>query len=260
MAFSSRDFAGRGRFRVRRLLRLADFPRSAKPDGQCVFLLRPDAGTIGNEGFQRNMGKSEPTAASEEDLLARAQAGDEEAFAELFGRHTGIVAGRIRRVLPARITRKVSVADVVQEVRITAFQRIKDFELRGVNSFRNWLMRIAELKVGSELKRYGQAAKRAAHAEVTRGQRLATGQFLARDPSPSAIAIASESRRFVREALALVPDDYRCILELVYVEQLNLREAGERMGRSADAARKLYGRALTRFTEVCKQMRGSGHA
>ena len=204
------------------------------------------------------MGKSERTAASEEDLLARAKAGDEEAFAELFGRHVGVVAGRIRRVLPARITRKVSVADVVQEVRITAFERIEQFELRGENSFRSWLMRIAEFKVGSELKRYGLAAKRAAHTEVTRGQRLTTGQFQAHDRSPSAMAMVSENRQFVREALALVPDDYRCILELVYLEQLNLREAGERMGRSADAARKLYGRALTRFTEVARRMRGGG--
>ncbi len=72
--------------------------------------------------------------------------------------------------------------------------------------------------------------------------------------------MAGEDRRFVREALALLPEDYRRILELTYVDQLNLREAGERMGRSADAARKLYGRALARFTEVAKRMRGQGHA
>ena len=206
------------------------------------------------------MGESERAAACEEDLLARAKAGDEEAFVELFGRNVGLVAGRIRRVLSARITRKVSVADIVQEVRITAFQRLSDFEPRGDGSFRRWLMRIAELKVGAELRRYGKAAKRAARAEVTRGQRPATGQFLARDGSPSEMAMAAEDRRFVREALLLLPDDYRQILELVYLEQLNLREAGERLERSADAARKLYGRALARFTEVTKRMRGQDHA
>ncbi|MHC5032542.1 MAG: RNA polymerase sigma factor [Planctomycetota bacterium] len=206
------------------------------------------------------MGESERTAASEGELLAQAKAGDEEAFAHVFGRHVDLVAGRIRRVLPARITRKVSVVDIVQEVRITAFQRLGDFELRGDGSFRRWLMRIAELKVGAELKRYGQTAKRAARAEVTRGQRPTTGQFQARDRSPSEVAMVAEDRRFVRDALTLLPDDYRQILELVYVEQLNLREAGERLDRSADAARKLYGRALARFTEVTKRMRGQSHA
>jgi len=206
------------------------------------------------------MGESERIAASEEMLLARAKAGDVDAFAQLFGRHVDIVAGRIRRVLPARITRKVSVSDIVQEVRITALTRIADFELRGVNSFRGWLMRIAEFKVGAELKRYGQAAKRAARAEVTHGQRPTTGQFVAREKSPSEMAIAGENRRLVRDALALLSEDHRRILELVYVEQLNLREAGERMGRSADAARKLYGRALARFTQVSKTMGGQDHA
>jgi RNA polymerase sigma-70 factor (ECF subfamily) len=205
------------------------------------------------------MRESERAAASEGELLAQAKAGDEHAFARLFGRHADLLAGRIRRVLPARIARKVSAADVLQEVRITAFQRLRDFEPRGDGSFRRWLMRIAELKVGAELKRYGQAAKRAARAEVTRGQRPTTGQFQARDPSPSEMAMAAEDRRFVRDALALLPDDYRRILELVYVEQLNLREAGERLGRSMDAARKLYGRALARFTEVTKRMRGQEH-
>ncbi|MHC4339433.1 MAG: RNA polymerase sigma factor [Planctomycetota bacterium] len=206
------------------------------------------------------MRESERAAASEGELLARAKAGEEEAFARIFGRYTVLLAGRIRRVLSARITRKVSVADIMQEVRITAFQRLGDFEPLGDTSFRRWLMRIAEFKVGAELKRYGQAAKRAACAEVTRGQRPTTGQFLAHDGSPSEMAIAAENRRFVHEALALLPDDYRRILELVYVEQLNLREAGERLGRSADASRKLYGRALARFTEVSKRMGGQDHA
>ena len=39
------------------------------------------------------------------------------------------------------------------------------------------------------------------------------------------------------------------VIRLVHVEGLTLVDAGARMGRSADAARKLYGRALAAMAE-----------
>jgi RNA polymerase sigma-70 factor (ECF subfamily) len=195
--------------------------------------------------------------AEERILLARAQAGDDHAFEQLFAAYQGLLTNRIRRGVPAAMTRKLSVSDVVQEVRITAHRRLGEFRPRSEHSFRSWLMKIAEFKVGAVLKRFGKTAKRAVAAEVTRGRRSTTAQFRAGGPSPSQAACAAEDRDLVHRALELLPDDYRCVLRLVYVEQLNLREAGERMGRSADAARKLYGRALARFTDVVGQLRGA---
>jgi DNA-directed RNA polymerase specialized sigma24 family protein len=46
-----------------------------------------------------------------------------------------------------------------------------------------------------------------------------------------------------------LPEDYRRILELVQFEGLTLRDAAGRMGRSYEAAKKLYGRALSRFAK-----------
>ena len=51
------------------------------------------------------------------------------------------------------------------------------------------------------------------------------------------------------------PDD-REILRLVRFERLSLREAAERMGRSYEATAKLHGRALLRFTDVYRTLRG----
>jgi RNA polymerase sigma-70 factor (ECF subfamily) len=189
-------------------------------------------------------------AASDETLLEQAQGGDEWAFHRLFERYAPAVAGRIRRVLPAAVARKVSGADVLQEVRITAFRKLAEFEHQGPASFRRWLMRIAEFKLDAAVRKYARTAKRAAHAEVTRGQRPETAAARARDGSPSEAAMAAERAGRVRDALAALPGDYRRILELVFNEQLTLREAGARMDRSREAAKKLYGRALARFTEL----------
>ena len=47
-----------------------------------------------------------------------------------------------------------------------------------------------------------------------------------------------------------LPTDYQRILRLIQEERLSLREAGERMGRSAGACEKLYGRALSKLAEL----------
>ena len=48
------------------------------------------------------------------------------------------------------------------------------------------------------------------------------------------------------------------MLELVFHEQLTLREAGERMGRSREAMKKLYGRALAKFAAMHEREDGDG--
>ena len=75
----------------------------------------------------------------------------------------------------------------------------------------------------------------------------------AADPSPSEPAGAAEEARAVNDALSLLPEDHRKILELVFHEHLTLREAGERMGRSREAAKKLYGRALAGLMELVRR-------
>lgn len=190
---------------------------------------------------------------SDEALIARARAGDEGAFEHLFDRHAGAVEGKIRKALPAVMNRRLSVADVLQEVRIVAFDKIADVEGRDEGALRRWLMRIAEYKVGSAMKRHLYAAKRAAGAEVSRGARADTGHFRGPGPSPSQHAQTSEERQLVRDALSLLPEDYARVLTLVFEQQLTLREAGEQMERSREATKKLYGRALARFTKILDQ-------
>ena len=55
--------------------------------------------------------------------------------------------------------------------------------------------------------------------------------------------------------MAALPADYREILRLCREEGLTLREAAERMGRSREAAKKLYGRALVRFSTELSRVR-----
>jgi RNA polymerase sigma-70 factor (ECF subfamily) len=46
-----------------------------------------------------------------------------------------------------------------------------------------------------------------------------------------------------------LPDDYRRVIELRYLEEQSFEEIGARMQRSADAARKLWARAVERLQQ-----------
>lgn len=98
---------------------------------------------------------------------------------------------------------------------------------------------------------------RAADREVTRAKRLATAAFVADGQSPSAVAMSAERIERVRRAMSTLPEDYREVLALALEQGLLLREVAERMGRSREAIKKLYGRALCRLREVCGPLEGA---
>jgi RNA polymerase sigma-70 factor (ECF subfamily) len=187
---------------------------------------------------------------AETDLLRRTQRGDGDAFRALFDRHLADLEGRVRRMIPAALRRKISVSDVVQETRITAFSRCGTFDPRGPGALRAWLLRIAELKAREALRRHAGTAKRAAGREVSRGGRMETGDLPGGGPTPSEHAMAAESREAVRRALDALPEDYREILRLTRFEGLTLADAAGRMGRSREAVKKLHGRAMVRLARL----------
>jgi RNA polymerase sigma factor (sigma-70 family) len=186
----------------------------------------------------------------EKDLLARATAGDTEAFRILCTRYEGVLYGQIRRGLPPAVRRRVSVLDVLQETWLVAHERLPEFEDRGEGALGAWLARIAELKVREAIRRHAGTAKRAAGREVTRGRRPDTADVPGAGPSPSDLAAASERRAAVRATMAKLPEDYRRVLGLIQGERTTLDGAAAIMGRSREAVKKLYARALARLADL----------
>ncbi|MGV3519734.1 RNA polymerase sigma factor [Luteitalea sp.] len=74
---------------------------------------------------------------TDEDLVARAQAGMEEAWAELVHRHHGAVF----RATHAALLAREGADDAAQEAWIAAWKALGEF--RGQSSFRTWLLTIA---------------------------------------------------------------------------------------------------------------------
>ena len=75
------------------------------------------------------------------------------------------------------------------------------------------------------------------------------GALAADTPSPSGQAMAREQAQALQQALARLPDEYRQVIAGRYQELLSFEEIGRHLHRSAEAARKLWWRAIERLQE-----------
>lgn len=181
---------------------------------------------------------------SDEELIRRIRAGDSAATARLFDRHGALLRVAARSRLPAALRGKVGESDVIQEAYFAASQRLDEFEDRGDGSFRRWLRQILEHKIVDEVRRHVEAGSRDARREIALRTNAEVVAGPADHTSPSLQVANAEETAAVRRAVDELPSAYREVVRLIHQEGLTLVEAGARMGRSAEAARKLYGRAL----------------
>jgi RNA polymerase sigma-70 factor (ECF subfamily) len=72
-------------------------------------------------------------------------------------------------------------------------------------------------------------------------------------PPPEAELIAREERAVLEEAIARLSEDYRRVILLRHKEGLSFAAVGQALGRSADAARKLWARAVEALQELMER-------
>ena len=125
------------------------------------------------------------------------------------------------------------------------FQGTTEDELRA------WLRRLLLNNLGTFARTYRGTAKRAIRGEVNLSPAgLGAGPIdglATPEPSPSRQAMAREQGEAIKVALARLPEDYRRVILLRYEEGRTFEEVGRVMGRSPEAVRKLWMRAMERL-------------
>jgi RNA polymerase sigma-70 factor (ECF subfamily) len=155
--------------------------------------------------------------ASERDLIRRARAGDQDAFAELVMMHADRVYAALRR-----FGLEASEADeVAQEVFVRAWRGLPRFEERA--RFSTWLYRIAFNEAQRRLSR--RPPPRAA-TDPDRDDPIVS---LPESPrlGPEAQTLDREFERTLERALDQLPADWRAAVVLRDVEGLSTEEAAE---------------------------------
>jgi RNA polymerase sigma-70 factor, ECF subfamily len=157
---------------------------------------------------------------SERELISRARAGDQEAFAELVTLYAGRIYGALRR-----FGLDASEADeTAQEVFVRAWRGLAGFEERA--QFSTWLYRIAFNEAQRRLSR----RRPAPHApDPVHDDPIAA---LPESPQlgPEAQALARDFERTLEQALDQLPDDWRAAVVLRDIEGLSTREAADIVG------------------------------
>jgi RNA polymerase sigma-70 factor (ECF subfamily) len=194
-----------------------------------------------------------PDAAVTEGLLRRIEAGDRQAFEELFARHRSYLCQVVGLRLDPRLRRRVDPSDVVQDAQMEAFRRLDDFLQRRPMSFRLWLRKTACERLLMAQRRHLQAAQRTVCREVglpDHSSLQLLGQFQAGESTPSQQLNRAEQARRVREAVSQLSEADREVLVLRNLEGLSNQETAEVLQIEPATASQRYGRALLRLRKL----------
>lgn len=177
-------------------------------------------------------GSQDLVEATDAELVARWQGGDERAATRLVERHADPVARFV-----SSLGLRIGVEEVVQDTFVRAFGALSTF--RGESSLRTWLFTIARRLVADTRR----GKWRARETEEVREADAST-EYDALD-----IMIADESQRRMQEALASLSPTQREVFVLRVNEGLSYREIAEVAGTTEGAARVHYHNALRQVKE-----------
>jgi RNA polymerase sigma-70 factor (ECF subfamily) len=180
---------------------------------------------------------------SDDELVRAAQDGSLDAFNMLFERYLPVVTRRVRCVAPAE-----EVQDITQEVFIAVIRSLKNFRFEA--RFSTWLRTLVNRQVAD----YYRNRARKVQAYSIDG--------LVDDPGGDGLFGEDNSDRrdeviAIRQALMKIPENYREIIVLRFVEGLQFDEIAVLHGQSLDAAKSLFRRAMKALTQQI--ISGEGH-
>jgi RNA polymerase sigma-70 factor (ECF subfamily) len=167
-----------------------------------------------------------------------------------------------RTQIARRLQGKVDVADVVQETFLHAVRDLAQFRGTSDRELAGWLRRILAARLADLLRRYYGTQGRdvrleqALDVELDRSSQVLERGMVAPLSSPSQQAIRHEQAWWLATALERLPEDHREVLVLHHLEECDFPEVARRMGRSVEAVKKLWARALVRLR---RSLGGSPH-
>lgn len=147
----------------------------------------------------------------------------------------------IGRYLDRRIRHRVDTSDVAQSAFLDVQYRLARYLKERPMEVRSWLFFVSKMKT-LELNQHHLGAQK---RNVCREDHQQDVFDLRRDDtSPSMMASRKETNSRLHDAINMLPERYRQVIELRHLKNYSNSEASELMGISQKAASKIYVRAL----------------
>jgi RNA polymerase sigma-70 factor, ECF subfamily len=193
-------------------------------------------------------------------LISRAKSGDQDALGRLSYLYRDYLLQIATRKLGNRLRAKVASSDLVQDVLLDFPTTIAQLRGESEADLRRYLRQVILNRVARAGRYYCHTAMRNVGREVSIGEGSAGNGSVQGGASltdfaltPLTRLVANEENLLLQAALGRLPHDYRRVIELRDLAGKPWNEVGTTLGRSADAARQLWYRAIAELRVVWEQ-------
>jgi RNA polymerase sigma factor (sigma-70 family) len=191
-------------------------------------------------------------------LLERWHNGQREALGQLLMAHGDFVHRKVRELMTPVLRARQETGDYVQEALLEFLESAPRFQIENGKLFRGLLFKIVKNTM-LEKERWWRSLRR----DIARECPLPEGSVLhleAMDRTPASIVVAEEQIGFIRLGLEFLDSEDRRVVVMHDFERAKDREIGEAIGKSPDAARMQYNRAVLKLSKIAASLRRGGLA
>ncbi len=175
------------------------------------------------------------------DIVQRAQAGDSEAFGELYDRYVDVVYRYVRY----RVSNTALAEDLTSETFLRALRRITSYTWQG-RDFGAWLVTIARNLIADHFKsgRY--------RMEVATSDLVEAGADRSQD-GPEGEVLASLTNETLLEAVRRLNSEQQECIALRFLQGMSVAETAQIMGKNEGAIKALQYRAVKSLSRLLPQ-------
>lgn len=187
-------------------------------------------------------------------FIEAAKAGSREALGRLLDSYRTYLKRVARREIGRDLRGKIDPSDLVQETLIDAQRDFAQFTSASHSRLQAWLTELLNHNLLDAHRHYRQAGKRQVDREVALDSRLKAELSARADESrrkQERHADQNAPQAKLDAAIERLPEAYRTIIDLRHSKRLTFPQIGERLNKTADAARMLYYRAIETLKSLC---------
>jgi RNA polymerase sigma-70 factor, ECF subfamily len=197
--------------------------------------------------------KGSPATFDESALVARAQAGDAQAFTELVNHYER----KIYRLAKHITQNDEDAEDVLQETFLKAYEHLDTFQ--GNSKFYTWIVRIGVNEALMKLRKRKGDRTVPLDEPVDTGEEMVAREIAVWEDNPEDRYSREEMREILDRAVESLKPDFRTVFVLRDIEEMSTEETAESLGISVPAVKSRLLRARLALREkLTRQFKRKG--
>ena len=184
----------------------------------------------------------------DQQLVARAQRGDKQAFSLLVEKYQR----KLARLLSRFIRDAAEVEDVTQEAFIKAYRALPAF--RGDSAFYTWLYRIGINTAKNYLMAMGRRAPTSTEIEAEEAEGFEEGEQLRDINTPESLLLSSEIAQTVNSTIEQLPEELRTAIRMRELEGMSYEDIAQAMNCPIGTVRSRIFRAREAIAEQLRPL------